>query len=61
MGLERAFHYPTASLNMITGGVKVNVVPDRAEAILDVRVTPGINLDVVKKSVLNLVEESGAS
>ena len=57
-GLERVFHYPTASLNMITGGVKVNVVPDRAEAILDVRVTPGINLDVVKKRVINLVEES---
>lgn len=57
--LERIFHYPTASLNMIAGGVKINVVPDRAEAELDVRVTPGVDLDAVKNRLVALVKNSG--
>ena len=59
--LERIFHYPTASLNMITGGVKINVVPDHAEAELDVRVTPGVDLDAVKNRLVALVKNSGVT
>ena len=56
--LEKVFHYPTASLNLINGGIKVNVVPDKAEAIFDVRVTPGTDLAAVKKRIVRLIEES---
>jgi succinyl-diaminopimelate desuccinylase len=59
--LERLFHYPTASLNMIAGGVKINVVPDHAEAELDVRVTPGVDLEAVKHRLITLVEASGVT
>jgi succinyl-diaminopimelate desuccinylase len=57
--LKRVFHYPTASLNMIAGGVKVNVVPDSAEATFDVRITPGTPLDCVKTQIRRLVKQSG--
>ncbi len=59
--LRRLFHYPTVSLNMIQGGVKINVVPDSAEAELDVRVTPGVDLEVVKRRLVALVEASGVT
>ncbi|MCW4019702.1 MAG: M20 family metallopeptidase, partial [Candidatus Bathyarchaeota archaeon] len=58
-GLKRVFHYPTASLNLIGGGIKVNIVPDKAEATFDVRVTPGTDLAAVKERIARLVEESG--
>lgn len=57
--LEKVFHYPTASLNLISGGIKVNVVPDKAEATFDVRVTPGTDLAAVKERIARLIEESG--
>ena len=57
--LDRLFHYPTASLNIIRGGVKSNVVPDRAEALFDVRVTPGANIEAVKKEISRLLGASG--
>jgi succinyl-diaminopimelate desuccinylase len=57
--LKRIFHYPSASLNMIAGGVKVNVVPDTAEATFDVRITPGTPLDLVKTQIRALVQQSG--
>jgi succinyl-diaminopimelate desuccinylase len=57
--LEKVFHYPTASLNLISGGIKINVVPDKAEATFDVRVTPGTDLATVKNRIARLIEESG--
>ena len=59
--LRRLFHYPTASLNMIQGGVKINVVPDHAEAELDVRVSPGIDLEAVQHQLVAFVEASGVT
>jgi succinyl-diaminopimelate desuccinylase len=56
---KRAFHYPTATCNIINGGVKRNVVPDYAEATFDIRLTPGSNPMKVKKRIEELVEESG--
>lgn len=41
--IKKTFHYPTVSLTMINGGVKINVVPDYAEAFFDIRVSPGID------------------
>jgi succinyl-diaminopimelate desuccinylase len=56
---ERAFHYPTVTCNIISGGVKTNVVPDYAEAVFDIRLTPGSNPLTVKKRIEELVVESG--
>ena len=57
--LRRLYHFPTVSLNVIRGGIKANVVPDYAEAHLDIRVTPGANINAVRDHVLKLVKESG--
>jgi len=57
--LERAFHYPTVSCNIISGGVKRNVVPDYAEAEFDIRLTPGSKPLRVKDRIEELVKEAG--
>jgi succinyl-diaminopimelate desuccinylase len=56
---ERVFHYPTVSCNIISGGVKTNVVPDYAEAQFDIRLTPGSKPLMVKEKIEELVKESG--
>lgn len=51
--IRRAYHYPTVSLTMIGGGVKVNVIPDYAEASFDIRVSPGVD----PKSIADRIHE----
>lgn len=53
--IRRAFHYPTVSLTMINGGIKVNVIPDYAEASFDIRITPGINPEKIAGKIYELV------
>ncbi len=38
---------PTFSVGTIKGGSKVNIVPDSCEAVLDVRIIPGLTPDIV--------------
>lgn len=57
--IRRQYHYPTVSLNVIRGGEKRNVVPDYAEASFDVRLTPGINFEALKKRFESLISSSG--
>ncbi|MCX8170382.1 MAG: ArgE/DapE family deacylase [Candidatus Bathyarchaeota archaeon] len=57
--IRRAFHYPTVSLTMISGGVKINVIPDYAEAFFDIRISPSIDLENIKKHLYNLVSSLG--
>jgi len=54
--ISRAFSYPTVSLNLINGGVKINVVPDSAEATFDIRISPGVNPKLVERQMFGLVE-----
>ncbi|KYH38682.1 MAG: Peptidase M20 [Candidatus Bathyarchaeota archaeon B26-1] len=56
---KKVFWYPTVSLNIIRGGVKVNVVPDEAEAVFDIRITPGHPVWKVEQVIRGLVEGSG--
>jgi succinyl-diaminopimelate desuccinylase len=56
---ERVFNYPTVSCNVISGGVKRNVVPDYAEAEFDIRLTPGCNPLLVKHRIEELIRQSG--
>lgn len=55
---QRLFRYPTVSLNIISGGVRVNVVPDVAEAVLDIRITPGAPIWKVEQVIRNLLRSS---
>jgi len=57
-GFKRIWRHPTVSLNLIKGGVKTNVVPDSAEAYLDIRICPGSNLQPIKEQLLKLIAES---
>jgi succinyl-diaminopimelate desuccinylase len=56
---KRVFDYPTIALNVISGGVKINVVPDAAEAHFDIRLTPGVDLEKVKSHLQQLIDSSG--
>ncbi|MEM1586938.1 MAG: M20 family metallopeptidase [Candidatus Bathyarchaeia archaeon] len=57
--IRRAYHYPTVSLTMISGGVKINVVPDYAEALFDIRISPGANPEDLAEHIKKLISESG--
>jgi len=57
--VKRLFHYPTVACNIISGGVKTNVVPDYAEAQFDIRLTPGSRPMKVKQRIEELVREAG--
>jgi len=56
--IRRLYWQPSVSLNILQGGVKNNVVPDSAEAVLDIRITPGADLEAVKQEIKRLLEES---
>jgi succinyl-diaminopimelate desuccinylase len=56
--LRRIFHYPSVTLNIFNGGVKSNVVPDYAEAVFDIRLTPGTSPLNVKARLESLIEEA---
>lgn len=55
--IERAFDYPTVSLTMISGGIKVNVIPDYAEASFDIRVSPGTSPEALTERIQNLLDD----
>ena len=57
--VEVSFLTPSVSCNMISGGVKINVVPDYAEAEFDIRLTPGSHPTKVVQRIKELVKESG--
>jgi acetylornithine deacetylase/succinyl-diaminopimelate desuccinylase-like protein len=46
------------TLNLLSGGVKNNVVPDYAEAYFDIRLTPGCTPQLVRDRILSLVREA---
>jgi succinyl-diaminopimelate desuccinylase len=56
---EYSLYHPTVSVNNIKGGVKINVVPDYAEAEFDIRITPGADPLKVKERIEELVSEAG--
>ncbi|MEM2163404.1 MAG: M20 family metallopeptidase [Candidatus Bathyarchaeia archaeon] len=59
--IRKIYYYPTVSLTMINGGVKINVIPDYAEASFDIRVTPGANLEEISGHIEELIAQSGIS
>ncbi len=57
--MEKNFYTPSVTCNIIHGGVKINVVPDYAEAEFDIRLTPGSHPTKVVDRIKELVKESG--
>lgn len=57
--MEHNFYTPSVTCNIINGGVKINVVPDYAEAEFDIRLTPGSHPTKVVDKIKALVKESG--
>lgn len=49
----------TKSLNMISGGIKENVIPDHCEAIIDFRLLPGQTAEMVLSGLTDLINHIG--
>lgn len=59
--LERthwAFKPSSASVNMISGGVKANVVPDKASIFIDRRIVPGEDPDECRAEILAIAQQA---
>lgn len=50
---------PTLSLGMIKGGIKINVVPDHCEALLDMRIVMGQDPDSLLVAMNSRLESAG--
>jgi len=55
--LTRAFSHYTVNLGVISGGTKTNVVPEKCEAEIDIRVPAGGHPDGVEEFVRNLLPD----
>jgi len=51
----RAMTRMTVSPNIISGGIKTNIVPDFCEGELDIRILPGQNADYVLQELFKLL------
>lgn len=53
-----AFKPSSASVNMISGGVKANVVPDRASIFIDRRIVPGEDPEEVRQEMFAIAKQA---
>src|SRR5699024_2502845 len=51
-----AFHPSSASTNMVDGGVKTNVVPDKASCFVDRRIVPGEEPEDCRKEIEEIAQ-----
>ncbi|CAI5449067.1 unnamed protein product [Caenorhabditis angaria] len=49
----------TSNMTIINGGVQVNVIPEKFEAFIDIRVTPRQELDEVKSRIDKWIKDAG--
>ena len=54
---HRHFHPSSGSVNLMTGGVKTNVVPDFASIYIDRRLVPGEEPDSVRAEMLEIAQQ----
>jgi len=50
---------PTLNIGMISGGIKINVVPDYCEVLLDMRIVKGQDIDSLLKTMNKLLDTAG--
>ncbi len=55
---ERVFidTFPTCAITMINGGIKENIIPDRCDLVIDRRLIPDEDLDIVKKEIRDMLD-----
>lgn len=53
-----AFKPSSGSVNMISGGVKANVVPDKATLLIDRRIVPGEDPDECRAEIMAIAEQA---
>lgn len=58
-GAQHVLNHCTVNLGKISGGTKVNMVPDYAEAEVDVRIPLGVTCEMVEEQLLRIIRESG--
>jgi succinyl-diaminopimelate desuccinylase len=58
-GVLKALNQFTKSINMINGGIKENVIPDRCEAVMDIRLLPGQQSEIIIDALKKYIEELG--
>lgn len=59
-GVENVIDHVTASVGLITGGTRLNVVPDYCEARVDIRLPIGADPQEVEKKIQSIIANSGA-
>ncbi len=60
-GAQHVLNHCTVNIGKISGGTKVNMVPDFAEAEVDVRLPLGVTCEMVEEQVIRVIKESGVS
>lgn len=60
-GAQHVLNHCTVNIGKISGGTKVNMVPDYAEAEVDVRLPLGVTCEMVEEQVIRVIKESGVS
>lgn len=57
-GAQHVLNHCTVNIGKINGGTKVNMVPDYAEAEIDVRLPLGVSCEIVEEMLLMIISES---
>lgn len=60
-GAHHVLNHVTVNIGKINGGTKVNMVPDYAEAEVDIRLPLGVTTDMVEEMVIRILREVGVS
>lgn len=60
-GAQHVLNHCTVNLGKISGGTKVNMVPDYAEAEIDIRIPIGVSCEMVEEQVIRIIKESGVA
>ena len=58
-GAQQVLNHCTVNIGKISGGTKVNMVPDYAEAEIDVRLPLGVSCDMVEERLIRILHEVG--
>lgn len=56
-GVENIIDHITVNIGRISGGIKTNMVPDYAEAEIDIRLPVGIKAGIVEKKIKEAIEK----
>ncbi|MEL7647912.1 MAG: M20 family metallopeptidase [Sedimentibacter sp.] len=60
-GIENVIDRVTANVGIISGGNKLNMVPDYCEARVDIRLPIGVDVAEVEREIKGMIKDSGVS